>query len=148
VTDLFREFITDDESGFAEQLYCSASHLREMTQMGMYVGGHGNTHRRLDLLSEAEQETEIEATVALLDAVGTPTTNWIMCYPHGSYDRRLTTKLHSHGCAVGLTSRSALASLDQDDPLALPRVDTNELLAKDPLDRAAQVAEKLSAGKT
>jgi len=127
IDSLFREFVTSDERGFAETLYCRIAQLREMAATGMYIGGHGDTHRRLDRLDMSAQDAEIDATLRLLHAAGTPTDRWIMCYPHGGYDRWLIDKLRARGCAVGLAVETGVAQIGRDDPLALPRLDTNHL---------------------
>ena len=59
--------------------------------------------------------------------VGAPTNNWVMCYPYGAYNDTLLRLLRDRGCAIGLTIRVAVANPGTDDPLALPRLDTNDL---------------------
>jgi hypothetical protein len=49
-----------------------------------------------------------------------------MCYPYGAYNEVLLRKLKSYGCAVGLTTRSAVADVASDNALELPRLDTND----------------------
>ena len=93
----------------------------------MYVGGHGDTHRRLAGLSDAEQDAEVAATAAFLHVVGVPSSDWIMCYPHGSYDDSLVGKLRAKHCALGLAVETGIARIGQDDSFALPRLDTNDL---------------------
>ena len=41
VDELFRRFVTADESSFAADLYVSVEHLQEMHSSGMHIGGHG-----------------------------------------------------------------------------------------------------------
>jgi peptidoglycan/xylan/chitin deacetylase (PgdA/CDA1 family) len=127
VAALFREMVTRDENAFAEELYCSTDQLRTMADAGMYVGGHGDTHRRLDQLAGVDLDAEIDATLELLRIVGTPTHDWIMCYPHGSYDQKVSDKLRDRHCVVGLAVETGLARIGRDNPLALPRLDTNHL---------------------
>jgi peptidoglycan/xylan/chitin deacetylase (PgdA/CDA1 family) len=93
----------------------------------MYIGHHGYEHCWLDSLTQAEQEREIDVGLEFLDIVGSSTDNWIMCYPYGAFDENLLRLLRSRGCAAGLTTRVDLAILEQDDPLLLPRLDTNDL---------------------
>lgn len=124
---LFAKFVTDDELSFAEELYVSADQLREMQDAGMTIGSHGYKHDWLDSLSDEEQEDEIDRSLAFLSALDAPTDNWIMCYPYGAYDERLVDLLRGKGCAVGVTVKPDIARLGVDDPLLLPRLDTNNL---------------------
>jgi hypothetical protein len=58
-----------------------------------------------------------------------------MCYPYGSYNDPLLSVLRTRGCKLGLTTRVEIADLEADDPLTLPRLDTNDL----PTDPDAEV---------
>jgi len=124
---LFGRFVTVDERAFAAELYLSTEQLREMVQRGMYVGNHGATHRWLDTLSPREQEDEIDESLALLREIGAATERWVMCYPYGAHNDGLRRLLRARGCVLGLTTEVALADPTRDDPLALPRLDTNDL---------------------
>ena len=62
-----------------------------------------------------------------LEEVGTPLDRWIMCYPYGAHDESIRSLLPTLGCTVGLATHVDIADLEQDDPLALPRVDTNDI---------------------
>ncbi len=127
ITDeLFSRFVSDDEAGFARGLYLSVPQLREMLDQGMSVGGHGYAHAWLGALPRREQELEIRRTRAFLEEVhGAPLRDWVMCYPHGSYNADTLEILARSGCAVGLTTRVGLAELKR--PLELDRLDTNDL---------------------
>ncbi|MBP9820433.1 polysaccharide deacetylase family protein [Candidatus Woesebacteria bacterium] len=134
ITDeLFREFVSDDETNFSEQLYLSISELIEMRKAGMFVGGHGYNHIFLSALSPKQQEQEISASLKVLSRVGSPTDNWVLCYPYGMYDQAFVSVLKKRGCRLGLTLKVGVADLDADSLLELPRLDTNDL----PKDRTA-----------
>ncbi len=124
---LFRRLVTEDERGFADDLYVSESQLREMGAAGMYVGGHGSSHNWLNFVGPERQEEEVAETVRFLERIGTATNHWIMCYPHGGYDDGLIAVLRRHGCAVGLSVDIGLCELGCDDAMTLPRLDTNHL---------------------
>ena len=52
--------------------------------------------------------------------------DWVMCYPHGSYDAVTLELFRASGCAAGLSLKpGVLEALDA--PLGLPRLDTNDL---------------------
>lgn len=124
---LFRTHVTADEAAFASELYMSRDQLRGLRQGGMHVGHHGDRHRWLNAVSPAEQEQEIDAGLDLLRQVGGDPGNWVMCYPYGAHDDPLRRNLRRCGCRLGLTTEVALADLRRHDPLALPRLDTNDL---------------------
>jgi peptidoglycan/xylan/chitin deacetylase (PgdA/CDA1 family) len=125
--DLFSRFVTRDERSFARDLYLSEEKLQDMRKRGMYIGGHGHSHRWLNRMDVATQEQEIRSTLQFLQGIGTPTDNWLMCYPFGGHDDTLRKVLRESSCAAGFTVQQGIANLDADDPLALPRLDTNVL---------------------
>ena len=116
-----------DPAAFADELYVSRDQLRTMVACGMYVGSHGASHRWLDRITPDQQVSEIDDSLDFLRSVGTPAHSWVMCYPYGGVDQSLLGLLRQRNCGVALTTRPATASLDADDPLLLPRVDTNDL---------------------
>lgn len=126
VSELFAAHVTADECAFAEELYASADQLRCMVRHGMYVGSHGTSHVRLGFLPAEEQAAEIDRSLELLASLGTSLDSWILCYPYGDTSEPLLGLLRERRCAVGLTTRPALAS-SEDEPLLLPRLDTNDL---------------------
>jgi peptidoglycan/xylan/chitin deacetylase (PgdA/CDA1 family) len=101
--------------------------LKCMKRHGMYIGGHGFDHVRLDYLKPKEQELEINKTLDLLKKVGTNTNHWTICYPHGSYNQSLIKLLQANGCRVGIGTKVGIANLFEDSPYALPRLNTNDL---------------------
>ena len=126
LSQLFARYVTSDESAFATELYVSMEELRCMSRHGMYVGSHADTHPWLERLTPTQQADEIDRSLELLRAVGTPLEGWIMCYPYGSANESLLNVLKSRNCAVGLTTRVGISSADED-PLLLSRLDTNDL---------------------
>jgi peptidoglycan/xylan/chitin deacetylase (PgdA/CDA1 family) len=129
---LFDRCVSIDSATFANELYMTPEQLRTMVRCGMYVGSHGDTHRRLNLLDPSCQAIEIERSLAFLSALGAATHDWIMCYPYGEHNESLLPLLRQRGCAVGLTTEPACANLGIDDPLQLPRLDTNNFPATCP----------------
>jgi hypothetical protein len=81
----------------------------------------------MDRLAPASQATEVDASLDFLRDLGAPTSDWVMCYPFGAYNDTLLRLLRDRGCAIGLTTKVAVAQLGIDDPLALPRLDTTNL---------------------
>ena len=81
----------------------------------------------LEATSAEEQTREIDAGLDLLRQVGVNPDDWAMCYPYGAHNEALRTLLRQRGCRLGLTTEVAVADLRQHEPLALPRLDTNDL---------------------
>jgi peptidoglycan/xylan/chitin deacetylase (PgdA/CDA1 family) len=127
VDQLFDRFVSVDPAAFAAELYVSQDQLRTMVGCGMYVGSHGASHCWLDRIAPAQQASEIDDSLDFLRSVGAPAQSWVMCYPYGGVDQSVLGLLRQRNCSAALTTRSATASLGADDPLLLPRVDTNEL---------------------
>ena len=129
ITDaLFKKYVSSDERAFSQELYMSIDQLQCLYRHGMYIGSHGYNHYWLDHLERKEQETEICQSLEFLRRIcGTFDKEWIMCYPHGAYNDSLLAVLANHGCAVGLTIKLGIADLEQHHPLALPRINTNDL---------------------
>ena len=123
---LFREDVTDDETAFAEELYLSVDQARALARHGFTLAHHSYSHPWLGEASDDAQADEITRGLEVLHGVGLPSRNWVMCYPYGSRDDRLDVRLAHAGCALGLTTRSATATL-ADPALQIPRLDTNEL---------------------
>jgi peptidoglycan/xylan/chitin deacetylase (PgdA/CDA1 family) len=120
---LFREHVTEDERGFADSLYLTLDDCRGLVRRGHAVIGHGREHRRLGLLPEAEQRSEIEGSRELVERAGG---TWAMCFAYGSRNETTLGLLREAGCPLGLTTDVGVAT-EADDPLQLPRLDTNDL---------------------
>lgn len=124
---LFERFVSADEQAFACELYMSEQQLRAMIGSGMYVGSHSMTHPWLNILDAEQQAREIDGSLAFMKTIGAPTEDWVMCYPFGAFDDTLLDHLRRRRCAVGLTTDAKVADFSADDPLLLPRLDTNHL---------------------
>ena len=124
---LFARHVSDDPRAFADELYLNAAQLREMLDHGMEVGGHGDRHVWLEHLAPAEQADEIRHTVEFLEQLyGRAPTDWVMCYPFGSYNAVTLDLLARRGTALGLTTKVGVVA-DWSSPLELPRLDTRDL---------------------
>lgn len=128
VDELFARFVTADETAIAAELYISLDQIRLMQQCGMHFGSHGYGHLWMNRLSKADQEREVELSIEFLKTIGAPTEEWIMCYPYGGWNPSLSDILRSNGCALGLTTRQAIADLSKHGLFELPRIDTCNLV--------------------
>jgi peptidoglycan/xylan/chitin deacetylase (PgdA/CDA1 family) len=127
VDGLFEKFVSEDEAEFSTELYMGMDQIADLQRNGMYVGSHGFEHIHLDSASPDAQQLEIDLSIKFLREVGADTTRWIIAYPYGAYNQALLDILRQRGCTVGLTTKVAVADLHQDNPLTLPRLDTNDL---------------------
>jgi peptidoglycan/xylan/chitin deacetylase (PgdA/CDA1 family) len=127
VDRLFEIYVDVSEDVLAEELYMSLDQVRCLRRHGMYVGSHGDQHAWMDRLDPEAQRKDIDRSLEFLEEVGTPLDRWIMCYPYGAHDASLRQYLREQGCEVGLATDAAVADMARDDPLALPRLDTNDV---------------------
>lgn len=125
---LFARYVSNDEAAFASELYATAEQFKLMQSSGMYVGSHGDSHYWLNAISEEAQRREIDNSLAFLREIGSPVDDfWVMCYPYGAYNDSLLNTLRKSGCTIGLTVESKVARIGENDPLLLPRLDTNDI---------------------
>jgi peptidoglycan/xylan/chitin deacetylase (PgdA/CDA1 family) len=127
INSLFHRFVSHDEAAFASELYMSREQLATMHRHGMHIGSHGYDHVWLNTLSQADQEKEIEKSLAFLEDLGCSRQSWTMCYPYGGYNGALLSILRQKGCSIGFTTHVGIADVQAQDPMILPRLDTNDL---------------------
>jgi peptidoglycan/xylan/chitin deacetylase (PgdA/CDA1 family) len=122
---LFEKTVGISEAKFSSRLYMSIDEVRKLVSSGMYVGSHGSMHYWLDQISSREQKVDISSSLEFLEEVGAPTSNWIMCYPYGAYNDTTLSLSKEMGASIGITIDPRKANLEIDNPLTLPRLDTN-----------------------
>ncbi|ROM84104.1 hypothetical protein BK655_12180 [Pseudomonas brassicacearum] len=124
--ELFKEFVSSDQKSFAHEVYMDLDQARCMSASGMMFGSHGYDHYWLDSLSFEQQEAEIDRSLEFLGAVGESTTDWMMCYPYGAWNKDTLDILERKKCAAALTTLVGI-STGENNNLLLPRLDTNDL---------------------
>jgi peptidoglycan/xylan/chitin deacetylase (PgdA/CDA1 family) len=127
VRRLFAKYVTVDEAAFASELYMSLDQIVCLRQQGMHIGSHGYSHAWLNHLPRDLQTLEIDRSLEFLRRLGVSDADWTMCYPYGGFDHSLLQLLKSRQCRLGFGVEPRMADLDADDPLTLPRFDTNDL---------------------
>jgi len=123
---IFKNILKENEKEIFKNFYLNKEKIYEMQKYGMYFGGHGYDHQRLDLIGEKEQLIEINKTIKFLRKINTDTKNWVMCYPYGEYNKLLIEKLKSKNCFIGLTTKPEIANIKKNNLLTLPRFDAND----------------------
>ena len=127
ISRLFDKYVGVDEETLSKELYLSIDQLKCMIRHGMFIGSHGFDHFWLEQLNSESQENDIRLSLNFLRVIGCDLSEWVMCYPYGSYNDSLLSILHRSGCIVGLTTEVGIANLDVNNSLILPRLDTNDL---------------------
>ena len=125
-TTLFKYYVGISQAEFSNQLYMSTAEVADLVSKGMYVGSHGSKHYWLDQINENEQRKDISESLDFLEEVGAETKDWIMCYPYGAYNETTLSLLKDFGAALGITTELRIANISEDNPLTLPRLDTND----------------------
>lgn len=134
ITDeLFRKFVSADETAFSRELYMSMEQLECMQRNGMHIGGHGYNHYWLGALSRELQEMELQESAKLVAGIGGNENNWTMCYPYGSYNSDTLELLKALKCKVAFTTEVNVANTVHNSRFELARLDTNDI----PKDRSA-----------
>ena len=124
---LFNNYVTKNEKVFAKELYMNLDQIKCMNRLGMFFGSHAYEHYWLNTLEKEKQEEEINKSIKFLKEIGCNLDKWVMCYPYGGYDASLLDILQYRGCKLGLTTKVDIANLQVDNPLTLPRLDTNDI---------------------
>jgi len=126
LADLFEVYVGVSESVFSNELYMNEDQLKLMLRKGMFVGGHGYSHKWLNALGVGEQIREIKLTSEFLLSIGVNEKHLVMCYPYGAFDKKTIEILENSNYQLGLTTVPELAKLTLKNRFTLPRMDTNE----------------------
>lgn len=127
IDELFRMYVTIDEGDFSSELYMNTEHLLEMSESGMHIGSHGYEHYWLNTIPVEKQSDDIERSLNFLKSIGVELDQWSMCYPYGVYDEYLLEIINNRNCTAGFIVEGKVADISQNNPLLLPRLDTNQL---------------------
>ena len=123
---LFAKYVGKSVESLAKTFYMCEEEVKKLIQCGMYVGSHGSMHYWLDSLTPKMQMYEIVSSLEFLEEMGAPTSDWIMCYPYGAYNDETLAVIKKYGAAIGVTTEARKAEIPRDNPLTLPRLDTND----------------------
>lgn len=125
VGDLFARYVDVTEEQLAHELYLDRDHIKLMRRHGMFIGLHGYDHFWLANLPERAIRDDIERALDALDEF-IDHDCWVMNYPYGNYDSRVTAFSREQGARLGLCTEVRVADLAKDNPMALPRLDCND----------------------
>ena len=127
IDSLFKKIVTTKKAQFSKKLYLSKNEIVSMYKNGMYFGCHGTSHLRLNEISEKKMKFEINNNIKFLKSMGVFNKYWIMCYPHGSYNKVTLNYLTKKNCFLGLTTQSGFENINKFHRLKIKRIDCNEV---------------------
>ncbi len=124
---LFVDYVFEDEKTFSRRLYMDINNLKDMQKAGMHIGSHGYSHKWLSKLSMENQQIEIDKSLEMLESIRVPKNFLTISYPFGDYNDSLLQIVKKANFRLGMTTQVDIADLCQNDPLTLPRLDTNDV---------------------
>jgi len=130
LSNLFKKYVTHDELSLAKEFYMNELQLREMIDSGMFVGSHCYNHVWLDTLKADLQERQITLSLNFLREICAESVNWVMCYPHGAYNKTTIRLLEKYNCSLAFTTHNDIWHPNQYQRLEIPRIDTNSVLTQ------------------
>ncbi|MEP2533120.1 polysaccharide deacetylase family protein [Shimia sp.] len=132
---LFSKHVSRDQTQFAAELYLNVDQAKEMRDAGMEFGGHGHDHLWHAQTDAASLAQEVAGSVQALTKIGAPVKGGFYCYPFGSHNDLVCDAVRSAGFQIGFTVEPHLTPSTGQDPLRIPRLDTNDLpKARDAVD--------------
>lgn len=129
VNSLFKESVGVSEAEFSEQLYVNLEQIQEMKREGMFFGLHGERHYWLNQLSMEKMKEDMDNSLKYFKSV-IDSKYIVMNYPYGGYNENVLEYASQIGCKLGFSVEARHADLSKDNPLILPRLDTNDFPPK------------------
>lgn len=126
IDELFANHVTADEGAFIAELYATREQLIALIEGGHHVGNHGHAHEWLDRMDAKDAASDISKGRDFIQSLGVAEDAWIMCYPYGGYTPETAALAAQAGAVAGFLVEFNVARIGKDDPLMLPRLDTNQ----------------------
>jgi hypothetical protein len=125
---LFREYVSADSAGFADEIYLNQEDLARMIDGGMEIGSHGNHHDWMNQLPRNDQSQDLDASLEFLAGLGLSKEGFIYCYPYGAYNSTTLELLRERHCSCAFTTKFGVFGLEPGKSLLeISRLDTNDL---------------------
>ena len=138
VDEMFHELVTDNEEAFVSELYLTMDQIKVMHKYNMHFALHGYEHYWFDSLTEEQFKQDIQSALDVFDSV-IDRKKWTFCYPYGATQNSLLHYCKSIHCIAGFTVEPRVADLEQENPLLIPRYDTNDYPPKSQIPRSREV---------
>lgn len=129
VGELFEKAVGVSEAEFSRQLYMNLTQIQEMKAAGMFFGLHGERHYWLNHLPADKMREDIVNGMRYFESV-MDKDYLVMNYPYGGYNEEVVQCARDLGCMLGISVEARHADLDIDNPMLLPRLDTNDFPPK------------------
>ncbi len=123
---MFKKYVSNDEISFAKEFYLTYENIDEMLENNMFFGSQSYGHDWLAHLNDECLSFELEQSERFLSNINKKNNEKIMCYPYGSYDKRVIDKIKNLGYKIGLTTKVGDAELNSENAFTLERFDTND----------------------
>ena len=83
-------------------------------------------HYWLGKIDHDMQLRGIKESLTFLERVKAPTSNWVMCYPYGSYNSDTVSILRKYGASLAIGGEPRVVNILLDCQYDLPRLDAND----------------------
>lgn len=124
---LFKKILDKDLKEFSRELYMNKKQILEMDTENMNFGSHGVNHYWWEYLNKNEQENEIKGSINYFKRINVDTSNFSVCYPHGSYSLNTIALLKKYKVKFAFTSQVGGINLKNlNKNFLFPRYDTND----------------------
>lgn len=106
----------------ASQYYLTAEQIKEMSDAGMDIESHTETHSNLSQLPKEKLETELRGSRAKIEAlIGKPV--YFLAYPYGRYSPLVEAETKAAGYLLAVTTRGGNLQ-SKNNPFGLFRYDS------------------------
>ena len=119
---LFREYVSDNDEEFVNQIFLSEEDIRILRDMGHTISAHTMNHRSLPALDECQQRYEIESSVQYLQDILKENVYWLS-YPYGDFDKTSKRIAMDLGLAIAYGEGNGVWK-NSIDRFCAPRGDT------------------------
>lgn len=120
----FKKFVTNDEPKFSTDLYLSKTHIEEMSNYGMVIGGHGDISENLLLIEDYKYDID-ESKKFISDY----SNEFLFSYPNGGYNEDIKNYMKEVDCTLAYTTTpTTVTELDNIEYLEFPRYDSPQTI--------------------
>lgn len=124
-SNMFKKYVGIPEDVMARELYLNYDQMKFMKSQGMFFGVHGYDHYWMNQLTPDKLKEDVQKGKDAMGDLINPK-EWVINYPYGSYSESVVENLKNSGCILGLSTEVRIANLNKDNPMILPRLDTND----------------------
>lgn len=126
VDSLFRTFVNQSEPSLHDELYMNVNQVKEMQKSGMHIGVHGHDHEWWTRMPAGRLADDLARAKACFESFHIDLSPLTASYPYGDVNGEVRDTIHDNGFQIAFTTEVRPAKIDHDDPLLLPRFDTND----------------------